>query len=158
MARESLRTTDRGDHPPRLLIVDDDPLTQGRVRRVIQAARPSWELLRAETVEAALRELAAWGSVDAVLTGELSGGCIQLLDAVRTRFPNITRILHVESPSRASRTASANSHATVSADAPTDELVGVLDRLMSDRQRPSRSPSGVRSLGPPAGPERKTSG
>ena len=157
MARNSLRSAGGGDHPPRLLIVDDDLLTQGRVRRVIQSARPSWELLRAETVDAALRELAAWGSVDIVLTGGLGGKCLELLDAVRTRFPDTVRIVNLAAESPAISVVSSHTHAVVMADAPTEKLMDVLDRAVAERRRgPRRPTSGVHQAPLPGGTKRTT--
>jgi hypothetical protein len=122
------------------LVVDHDSLTLGRVRRVIQAARPSWALLRAESAAAALQEVEAWGSVDVLVTGPMNGEGIELLQSMRNRFPTAIRILHSDlgsSPERVDSEVAANSeeamdsaHVLLSPHAPTDELLDTLDQAV----------------------------
>jgi hypothetical protein len=114
-------------------------------------------MLRAETVEAALRELAAWGSVDVLLTGELGGRCVGLLEAVHDQFPDTVRIVHLHPDSASIGPASTSAHVTVTTDAPTEKLVDTLDHAVAGRRgSPRRPASGVRQAPLPSDPKRTT--
>lgn len=123
--------------PPRILLVDDDPMVLRALRRLLQGARPGWEIDVAEDADSAL-ELATKRTYDAVVTDlhmpVLDG--IALLMRLKAERPEVMRVIHsshVESltPEQCQELA----HAVLSKPGRPEELVNALDWAVSHRRR-----------------------
>lgn len=123
--------------PPRILLVDDDLMVLRALRRLLQGARPGWEIDAAENADSAL-ELVAKRTYDAVVTDlhmpALDG--IGLLMRLKAERPEVMRVIHsshVESLTSEQRQELA--HAVLSKPGRPEELVNVLDWALSHRKR-----------------------
>lgn len=126
-----------GPRRPRILLVDDDPVVLRALKRLLQAARPGWQLETAESAEVALR-LVQREQYDVVVTDlhmPRSGG-LALLERLKTEQPSVMRVVHsshVESLD-AEQTRELV-HALLRKPGRPDEPVLVIDWALDQRRR-----------------------
>lgn len=130
--------------PPRILLVDDDPIVLRAIRRMLLGARPGWEIDMAESAEAALLLLES-KTYDVVVTDlhmpVLDG--MALLGRLKTEQPSVMRVVHsshVESlsPEQGQELA----HAVLTKPGRPDELVMVLEWALEQRRKRTRDSMG----------------
>lgn len=154
------RSLDTTPARPRLLLVDHDVLALGRLRRVLQAARPGWELLRAESRREALAEVDRWQGVDVLVTSLLATHSdavpagLSLLAAIEERFPSTVRVVCDERlDGSEAPEAVRRAHVVLNPRARIDLLLSGLDRAvgLGHQTGPTdRRDSGVQFAIPPA--------
>jgi CheY-like chemotaxis protein len=133
-----------GVRPPRILLVDDDPIVLRALRRLLLGTRPGWEIDMAESGKAAF-QLIESKSYDVVVTDlhmpVLDG--IALLERLKSEQPAVMRVIHsshVESlpPEQAHELA----HAVLGKPGRPDELVVVMEWAIDQRRRRMRDSVG----------------
>lgn len=123
--------------PPRVLLVDDDPIVLRAVRRVLLGACPDWEIDLAESVDAALTLLAAQAYDVAVtdLNMPIVDGS-SFLARLKAEHPTVMRVIHsshVEAllPERVQELA----HAALTKPGAPEQLVQVLTWAIEQRRK-----------------------
>lgn len=133
-----------GIRPPRILLVDDDPIVLRALRRLLRGVRAGWYVDVAESADAALQQLAA-ADYDVVVTDlhmpVLDG--LQLLARLKAERPEVTRVIHsshVESLEL--EQAASLAHAVLAKTGRAEELVGVVERALDARRHWVRDSAG----------------
>jgi DNA-binding NtrC family response regulator len=144
MAFSAPPTSGHGARPPRVLVVDDDPMVLRALRRLLLGTRPGWEIDMAESAEAALLlvENRAYDVVVTDLHMPVVNG-VSLLTRLKAEQPSLMRVIHsshVESlsPDQTQELA----HAVLAKPGRPDELVAVLDWAIDQRRRRLRDSVG----------------
>jgi CheY-like chemotaxis protein len=132
-------TSTMGVRPPRVLLVDDDPIVLRALRRMLVGARPAWEIDMAESADAALSLLQS-RTYDVVVTDlhmpVLDG--IGLLRRLKTEQPSLMRVVHSSHvESLTAEQADEFAHALLSKPGRPDELVAILEWAIEHRRRSS---------------------
>lgn len=130
--------------PPRILLVDDDPIVLRAIRRLLLSSRLGWEIDMAESADAAL-QLIEDKTYDVAVTDlhmpVLDG--LGLLARLKAEQPQVMRVIHsshVESlsPDQAQELA----HAVLAKPGRPDELVMVLEWALAQRRATVRDSVG----------------
>jgi len=144
MAFSAPPTSSKSVRPPRVLLVDDDPIVLRALRRVLLGARPGWEIDMAESVGSALLLLRR-KTYDVVVTDlhmpVLDG--IALLRRLKKEQPSLMRVVHSSHiESMTAEQADEFAHAVLAKPGRPDELVLILDWAIEQRRRSMRDSVG----------------
>ena len=134
----------KGVRPPRVVLVDDDPMVLRAIRRLLLGARPGWEIDMAESADAALTLLSA-KSYDVLLTDlhmPVFDG-ISLLRRLKTEQPSLMRVVHSSHvESLTAEQVDELTHALVSKPSCPEELLSILEWAIEQRRRRLRDSVG----------------
>jgi|SRR4051812_9623373 CheY-like chemotaxis protein len=129
---------------PRILLVDDDPIVLRALRRLLQGARPGWEIDMAESAGAAQLLIEA-KTYDVVVTDlhmpVLDGATF--LTRLKTEHPSVRRVIHSSHvESLTAEQAQELAHAVLTKPSRPDELVVVLEWAIDQARRRIRDSVG----------------
>jgi CheY-like chemotaxis protein len=144
MAFSAPPNSTKGVRPPRVLLVDDDPIVLRAVRRLLVGTRPGWEIDMAESADAAL-SLLSGKTYDVVVTDlhmpVLDG--ISLLRRLKTEQPSLMRVVHSSHvESLTAEQADEFAHALLTKPCRSEELVLILEWAIEQRRRRLRDSVG----------------